>query len=114
MISIQFIGSAAAWAQSVFYGSATSGLFSALQSAGATAVMPSALSLLTGSAATAAGAATLASGLDKDDDDAPAEELPSPSSDAPPPDSKQGSAKPEPRKTARKPSVSGRIPKKPT
>ncbi|KAJ2933299.1 hypothetical protein H1R20_g3824, partial [Candolleomyces eurysporus] len=70
---------AAAFAQSVFYGPLTGGLFSVLQSAGATAVMPSAVTLLTGSAATAAGAATLASGIESDTD----EDDPSPSDSTP-------------------------------
>ena len=49
------IGSLAATIQSIVYGGATGGLFSLLQSAGATMVMPSAGTIFTGAAATGVG-----------------------------------------------------------
>ena len=55
------IGSIAATIQSIVYGGATGGLFSLLQSAGATMVLPSIGTILTGAAVTGAGAAVAAS-----------------------------------------------------
>ena len=51
------IGSLAATIQSIVYGGATGGLFSLLQSAGATIVLPSIGTIFTGAAATGAGVA---------------------------------------------------------
>ena len=55
------IGSIAATIQSIVYGGATGGLFSLLQSAGATMVLPSIGTILTGAAATGTGAAVATS-----------------------------------------------------
>ena len=51
------IGSLAAFIQSIVYGGATGGLFSLLQSAGATMVLPSVGTIFTGAAATGVGVA---------------------------------------------------------
>ena len=56
------LGSIAAVIQSVVYGGATGGLFSLLQSAGATMVLPSVGTMFAGSATTGAGIATMMSG----------------------------------------------------
>ncbi|KAF9789702.1 hypothetical protein BJ322DRAFT_552305 [Thelephora terrestris] len=55
-------GSLAATVQSVVYGGATGGLFSLLQSAGATMVLPSAGTIITGVASTGAGIGLMGSG----------------------------------------------------
>lgn len=55
------LGSLAASIQSIVYGGATGGLFSLLQSAGATIVLPSVGAMLTGAAATGAGVAVMKS-----------------------------------------------------
>lgn len=57
-----FLGSIAAGAQSLIYGPLTCGVFSALQAAGATAVMPGAASLVAGTAGLVAGAGTMIAG----------------------------------------------------
>ena len=54
-------GSLAATIQSIVYGGATGGIFSLLQSAGATMVLPSIGTMLTGAAATGAGVAVATS-----------------------------------------------------
>jgi len=53
------LGSIAATIQSVVYGGATGGLFSLLQSAGATMVLPSVATIFTGAAATGVGIAVV-------------------------------------------------------
>ena len=56
------LGSFAATIQSIVYGSATGGLFSLLQSAGATMVLPSVGTILTGTATTGAGISLMQNG----------------------------------------------------
>ena len=56
------LGSVAATVQSVVYGGATGGLFSLLQSAGATMVLPSAGTIVAGAATTGAGIGVMGSG----------------------------------------------------
>ena len=56
------LGSVAATAQSVVYGGATGGLFSLLQSAGATMVLPSVGTVVAGAATTGAGIGMMGSG----------------------------------------------------
>jgi hypothetical protein len=56
-------GSVAAGAQSVIYGGLTCGVFSALQAAGAAAVMPGAASVAAGSTGLVAGVASIVAGF---------------------------------------------------
>jgi hypothetical protein len=58
-LTLPVSGSIAAGAQSVIYGAFTCGVFSALQAAGATAVMPGATTVVAGSAGLVAGVGSM-------------------------------------------------------
>ncbi|RXW20924.1 hypothetical protein EST38_g4944 [Candolleomyces aberdarensis] len=77
-------GSFAALIQSIFYRGATAGLFSILQSAGATAVMPAAGAIAGASSAIGAGVASLLYGSKKDSNNGSPDPSP-PNTDSPPP-----------------------------
>ena len=81
---VDFSGSFAAFVQSIFYRGATAGLFSMLQSAGATAVMPAAGAIAGASSAIGAGIASLVYGSKQDPSNGSPDSS-QPSTDAPPP-----------------------------